>query len=322
MEKVRVGVIGAGYFGRFHIEKYLRLEGVELVGVVDIDPARRQEIARRYSVRTFSHHAQLFGRVESVSIAVPTSLHHEIAKDCLLRGIHVLVEKPIASTLEEADELIELAEGRRLVLQVGHQERFNAAFQAAEGRIKDPFLIEFHRLGPFTGRGGDVDVVLDLMVHDLDILLRLIRSRVRDLKARGVSVLTPHFDEAHAQIEFENGCRARLTACRTSKDRVRNVMIYQPDGVLIVDFQNQTALFSKEAAGASVESLNPGQAECLPVKKVDPLEEEIRSFLQSVRERKKALVSGSEGRRVLEMALAILQKMREGLTAQCPPRKS
>lgn len=311
MKKVRVGVIGAGYFGRFHIEKFLNLDGVELVGVVDTDPSRRQEVADRYSVKTFSHHTELIGLVQSVSIAVPTPFHYAIAKDCLSHGIDVLIEKPISTTLEEADELIALSEAHHLILQVGHLERFNGAFRAAENRIQDPFLIEARRVGPFTGRGGDVDVVLDLMVHDIDIVLHLVNANVRHLKATGSSVFTSCCDEARAEIEFENGCRALLTASRTSGERIRKTTIYQPDGVLTIDFQTQCAFLLKKSSKSPMHALDLACVEEIPVQKVDPLQEEIRSFLQSVRERKIARVSGRDGRRVLEIALSIIRKMGE-----------
>ncbi|MBM4350920.1 MAG: Gfo/Idh/MocA family oxidoreductase [Deltaproteobacteria bacterium] len=313
MEKIRVGVVGGGYFGQFHLEKYLKMEGVEWVGVVDIDPSRCREIAKRYPVQTFSHHSDLFGKVQSVSIAVPTPFHHTIARDFFLRGTDVLLEKPIASTLEEADELIALAEANRLILQIGHLERFNGALLAAEGMIQNPFLIESQRLAPFSGRGADVDVVLDLMVHDIDIVLNLVSSRVKRLDAIGLPILTPYFDVAHAHIEFENGCRANLTASRVSKEKVRKTRIFQPDGALTIDYFSQAASFSKKVSqpekGRSFEMV----ADEIPVIKNDLLEAEIRSFLQSVTDRKGVKVSGQDGRQVLEVALSIIQKMEEGV---------
>jgi predicted dehydrogenase len=179
VEKVRVGVVGVGYFGQFHAEKYAQMDGVELVGVVDVNRSRATQISKRYRTQFFFHHSQLFNRVQAVSIAVPTPLHHPIAKDLFLRGIDVLVEKPFTTTLEEADELIQLAESKGLILQVGHLERFNGALSALEGIVQNPLFIESQRLGPFSGRGTDVDVVLDMMVHDIDIILSLVNSKVR-----------------------------------------------------------------------------------------------------------------------------------------------
>jgi predicted dehydrogenase len=309
VEKIRVGVVGAGYFGQFHVEKYLKMEGVELVGVVDIDSTRCREIAERYPVQTFLHHSDLFDKVQSVSIAVPTPFHHSIAKDFFLHGVDILLEKPIASTLEEADELIVLAESNGLILQIGHLERFNGAFQAVKGMVQNPFLIESQRLGPFSGRGSDVDVVLDLMVHDIDIVLNLVHSKIKRLDANGSSILTPHVDAANARIEFENGCKANLTVSRVSKEKSRNMTIYQPDGALTIDFISQSASYSKKETGPLPERV----VEEIPVRKVDLLEEEILSFLWSVRDRKEAKVSGRDGRKVLEVALSITRKMGKGI---------
>jgi predicted dehydrogenase len=301
VEKIKVGVVGAGYFGQFHLEKYLKMEEVKLVGVADIDPSRCKEMVKRYSIQTFSHHSDLFGKVQSVSIAVPTPFHHPIARDFFLQGVDVLIEKPIAGTLEEADELIALAESNGLILQVGHLERFNGAFQAVRERVQNPFFIESQRLSPFTGRGADVDVVLDLMVHDIDIILSLVHSSVTNLEATGLSILTPYFDVANARIEFENGCKARLTASRASEERIRKTTIYQPDGVLTIDYHSQGASFSKKGTELQKDPLTQPVTEEIPVRKVDLLEEEIRSFLESVRDRKEARVSGRDGRRVLDI---------------------
>ncbi len=313
MDKIRVGVVGAGYFGQFHAEKYSKMEGVELVGVVDIDPSRVREIAKRYQTKPFLRHSDLFGKVQAVSIAVPTPFHHCVTKDFFLCGIDVLLEKPISSTLEEADELIGLAEQKGLIFQVGHLERFNGALLAAEGMIQHPFLIESQRLGPFSGRGADVDVVLDLMVHDIDIVLNLVNSRVKCINATGLPILTPYFDVANAQIEFENGCKANLTASRVSKEKTRKTRIFQPDGTLTIDYLSQKASSSKKVIRPEKDLSPEMRVEEIPVRKVDLLEEEIRSFLQSVRDRKEAKVSGRDGRQVLEVALRIIRKMEEGL---------
>lgn len=306
-----MGVVGAGYFGQFHIEKYLKIKEAELVGVVDIDSSRLREIAKRYSVPTFSHHSDLFGKVQSVSIAVPTPFHHAIARDFFLHGVDVLLEKPIANTLEEADELICLAEVNGLILQIGHLERFNGAFLAVEEMIQNPFLIQTQRLAPFSGRGADVDVVLDLMVHDIDIVLHLISSGLKRLDAVGRSILTPFFDVAHAHFEFDNGARASLTVSRISNEKIRQTRIFQPDKTLTIDYLNQNASLSKKRTPSGREHLSEMLTEEIPVKKIDLLEAEIRSFLQSVRERKGPRVSGLEGKKVLEVALTVIQKMEE-----------
>ena len=303
MEKIKVGVVGVGYFGQFHAEKYSKIKEVELVGVVDADPSRAREMAKRYRTQPFEHHFDLFKKVQAVSIAVPTPFHYSLTKNFFLQGIHVLLEKPISNTLEEADELIALAESRNLVFQLGHLERFNGALSGLEGRVRDPRFIESHRLSPFTGRGMEVDVVLDLMIHDIDILLSLVSSKVKQLQAAGVSLLTQYPDIANARVEFENGCVASLTASRVSTDRVRKTRIFQPDGILSIDYQSQKLFFSRQGASLGMVT------EEIPVRKTDLLEAEIRSFLQSVRNRNNPRVSGLDGRRALDLALQFIQKI-------------
>ena len=309
MEKLKVGVVGVGYFGQFHAEKYSKIKEVELVGVVDVDPSRVRETAKRYRTQPFEHHTELFKKVQAVSIAVPTPFHYSVTKDFFLQGIDVLLEKPISNTLEEADELIALAESRNLVFQLGHLERFNGALSGLEGRVRGPRFIESHRLGPFTGRGAEVDVVLDLMIHDIDILLSLVGSKIKQLQAAGVSILTPYPDIANARIEFENGCTGSLTASRVSTDRVRKTRIFQPDGILSIDYQSQELFFSKKGAPLGEDKKPEMATEQIPVQKNDPLEAEIRSFLQCVRNRKNPRVSGLDGRRALDLAIQIIWKM-------------
>lgn len=308
-----MGVVGAGYFGQFHAEKYSKMEGVELVGVVDIDPSRVREIAKRYQTQPFLRHSDLFGKVQAVSIAVPTPFHHCVTKDFFLCGIDVLLEKPISSTIEEADELIGLAEQKGLIFQVGHLERFNGALSAAEGMIRNPFLIDSQRLGPFSGRGDEVDVVLDLMVHDIDIVFNLVNSTVKELDAVGLPILTRHFDIANARIEFENGCRANLTASRISKEKTRKTRIFQPGGTVTIDYLSQKASSSERVIPSEIKHHPEMVAKEIPVKKVDLLEAEIHSFLQSVRDRREPKVSGRDGKQALKVALRIVQKIEEHL---------
>lgn len=310
MRKIRVGVIGVGYFGQFHVEKYAKMRGVELVGVVDINANRAREIAKRYHIQPFLHYSELFGKVQAVSITVPTPLHHSITKDFFLHGVDVLLEKPIANTLEEADELVELARSKGLVLQIGHLERFNGAFLAVEKMVRNPRLIETHRLGPFSGRGADVNVVLDLMIHDIDIALSLVNSRVKEIRATGIPILTRSFDVAQAWIEFENGSTANLTASRVSTEKVRKAWIFQPNRILSIDFLFQKATLSMKGFRRKPQPSEMVTQE-IPVKKNDPLEMEIASFLRSVRERKEVRVSGSDGMKAMEVAFQIIQKMEE-----------
>jgi hypothetical protein len=313
VDKIRVGVVGAGYFGQFHAEKYAKMAGVELVGVADIDPSRAREIAKRCQTQPLFHHSDLLGKIQAVSIAVPTPFHHSVTKDFFLYGTDVLLEKPISSTLEEADELIGLADQKNLIFQVGHLERFNGAFSAAEGMIQNPFLIECQRLGPFQGRGDEVDVVLDLMVHDIDIVLSLVNSKVKDFDAVGHPILTPYFDIANARIEFENGCRANLTASRISEEKIRKTRIFQPGGTVTIDYLSQKTFFSQKMTPPEKKHHPEMLTQEVPVKKVDLLEAEIQSFLQCIRERKVAKVSGQDGKQTLKVALQIVQKIEEHL---------
>jgi predicted dehydrogenase len=309
VKKIRVGVVGVGYLGQFHAEKYASMEGVELAGIVDIDAPRAKEIAKRCRVQPFFHHSHLFGKVQAVSIAVPTLLHYPITKDFFLQGIDVLLEKPISQTLEEADELIELAESKGLIFQVGHLERFNGALSALQGMVQSPLYIEAHRLSPFPGRGTDVNVVLDVMIHDIDILLSLVNSKVREIDAVGIPILTPHSDIANARIEFENGCRANVTASRVSKEKIRRTRIFLPNGTLSIDYLTQKVSLTKRVGDLRKNKIPEIVTEEIPVKKVDSLEAEIHSFLQSVRDRKRARVSGWDGKQALEVALQIIQKI-------------
>jgi len=311
VEKLKVGVVGVGYFGQFHAEKYAKIEGVELVGVVDVDTSRAREIAKRYRTQPFEHHADLFNKIQAVSIAVPTPFHYSTTKDFFLQGIDVLLEKPISNTLEQADELIGLAESKGLIFQVGHLERFNGALSGLEGRVQHPWFIESHRLAPFSGRGAEVDVVLDLMVHDIDILLSLVNSKVKGLQAVGIPILTRSPDIANARIEFENGCTASLTANRVSEEKIRKTRIFQPDGILSIDYLSQKLFVSKKGVPLGQEKIPQMITEEIPVQKIDLLESEIRSFLECVRNRKKARVSGLDGKRALALALQIIQKMND-----------
>lgn len=313
MNPIKVGVVGVGYLGQFHAEKYAKMEGVELVGVVDIDSTRAREIAKRHHTQPFFHHAELYDKVRAASVVVPTPSHHSIAKDLFLHGIDILLEKPIAKTLEESDELIALAESKGLILQVGHLERFNGALVASAGMITNPLLIESQRLGPFTGRAADVNIVIDLMIHDIDIALNFIKSKVKEIRAIGLPVVTPYVDVANARIEFENGCVANLTASRVSKEKTRRTRIFQPEGTLTIDYLSQKAFFTKKVTLLEKNKTAETITDEIPVNKVDSLETEIQSFIESVRYRKDVLVSGKDGRRALEAALQVIEKIDEGM---------
>ena len=316
MEKIKVGVVGVGYFGQFHAGKYAKMDAVDLVGVVDIDPARARTVAKECRTQSCSHHSEILDRVQAVSIAVPTPLHYTIAKDFLLRGIDVLLEKPISKNIDEAEELIELAGSKGLILQVGHLEQFNGPLLALEGMIQNPLFIESNRLGPFLMRGTDIDVVLDLMIHDIEIILSWVDAKVKWFHAVGIPVLTPHIDIANVRMEFDNGCTVNLTASRVSREKVRKIRLFQPNGYLSIDFLSQKAVFASKKEGPGKGEFPEIFVQKIPIKKVDPLETEIQSFLQCVRDRTPPRVSGRDGKRALELALQITRQIHELLEKQ------
>ena len=248
MKKVRAGVIGAGYLGQFHAEKYAGMPEVELVGLVDTDVERATLIAGKLNTRASVDPASLIGKVDAVSIVTPTVLHHRIAKQFLEQGIHVLVEKPMTETLEQADELIDLAASKNVVLQVGHIERFNPAVTAVKSLLKTPRYITAERAAPFTVRCTDVNVVLDLMIHDLDIVMDLAGSMPKELSAAGASVITNEIDMATARIVFHNGCIADVTASRVSDEKKRLLRVFDGTGVYTSDYQTQKATVSRETS--------------------------------------------------------------------------
>ncbi len=313
MRKLRVGVIGVGYFGQFHAEKYHRMEEVELVGVADIYSSRSRQIARRFNTTAYYNYEDLYDRVDAVSIVVPTPIHHQVTKDFFHRGIDVLLEKPITNTLRHADELIEMAEKRQCVFQVGHQERFNAVIMALEGSLVDPMFIESHRLSPFLQRAAGVDVVLDLMIHDIQVILSMVDSSIQSIQAVGVPIVSPYLDIANARIEFENGCIANVTASRVSREKMRKIRIFQSTAYFSIDYVSQKiTVLSRDGKGRK--PLFPGVfAEDIEIAKNDPLELEIKSFIERVRDRKQPLVSGLDGKKALEVALRITDQIQRNI---------
>ena len=246
MDKIRVGVVGVGRLGSFHTKVYSRLDNVKLVGVCDCNLERAIEVGKKYHTASFSDYEDLFDKVDAASIAVPTSLHYNIAKDFLNHNIHVLIEKPVTKTLSEADELIDIARERKLILQVGHVERFNSAVLAIEPFLKKPKFIECQRLGPFHKRVKDVGVVLDLMIHDIDIVLGLIKQDVVNIEAVGLSTISDYEDVANVRLTFEDGTIADITASRVTKDVVRKMRIFQEESYLSLDYVTQdAAIFEK-----------------------------------------------------------------------------
>lgn len=305
---MKVAVIGVGHLGRHHARIYAQMDGVELAGVCDINQERGCAIAAEYSTEFYSDYRELIGRIDAASLAVPTVDHFRIAKDLLAHNIAVLVEKPITFSLEEADELISLAASKEACLQVGHLERFNPAVVAVRKILKSPRFFEGHRLSAFSARSLDIDVVMDLMIHDLDIVLSMVQAPVVSVHAVGIPVITPRFDIANARIEFADGCIANLTASRISNEKVRKLRLFQPHDYISIDYVKQeAALASLQMAGIKPEI----SAGTLPVENAEPLRLELEAFLDSVRHHKPALVTGEDGKRALELALQVSDKIAE-----------
>ena len=306
-DKMRVAVVGVGYLGRFHAEKYQAHPGAELVAVVDAEPERARAVGAALGVRALTDVRQLFGGVECASVVVPTQHHHAVASELLAGGVDVLVEKPLSTTVDEAKALVELAARGGRVLQVGHLERFNPAIRALDGLITQPRFIECHRLAPFTERGTDVDVVLDLMIHDLDLIFSMVPSAVRSVDAVGVPVLTPSVDIANARLRFANGCIANLTASRVSFKRERKLRIFQPDAYFSVDYgERRVRICRRFEEPDGQPSLTLEERE---VEEGDALEIEIDAFLRAVRARETPPVTGWDGLRALEIAEVIRESV-------------
>lgn len=313
MKKLRVGVIGVGYLGQFHAEKYARMNDVELVGVVDIEKTRAETVAEKVNTKPYTDYKSLFGNVDAVSIAAPTSVHFAIAKDFLKKNIDVLIEKPITETTEEADELIHLAESRDLIIQVGHLERFNPAIVALKDIVKKPMFIESHRLSIFQGRCTDVSVVLDLMIHDIDLILNFVRSKIRAVYASGVPVVSEHVDIANARLEFENGCVANVTASRISTKNERKIRLFQRDAYVSVDFSKKE-ITAIQQTGSVDRGLIPGMdVKQMSFETGDSLENELKSFISAVIHREIPEVTAQMGRDALEIALNIMDQIKEGV---------
>jgi predicted dehydrogenase len=304
---LRIGVVGVGYLGRHHARILSSLPGVELVSVVDTNVARAGEIATANHTRPVVDYRDLLGRVDAVTIAVPTELHRDIAIPFLSSGVSVLVEKPMARSVEEADDMIDAAAGAGVTLAVGHTERFNPAVAAARPLVDDPRFIEVHRLGTFPERSLDIDVVFDLMIHDLDVVLSLVKADVASIEAVGVPVLTGRVDIANARIRFANGCIANITASRISRDRVRKIRCFQPSAYVSIDCVDQ-----KVAVWRLVKDEGPAptiEGGLVEVVNEEPLKRELVDFVDAVLSRRAPLVTGEQGRRALALAQAIADRM-------------
>jgi predicted dehydrogenase len=310
--KIKVGVIGVGSLGQNHARIYASMPEVELVGVYDVDVERGINIAGQHGTKAFSSMDELAAGIEAASVVVPTDRHRDIAGRLIEKGLHLLVEKPIAATTAEAEELVAMAQKKGVILQVGHVERFNPVFSFLEQMARQPRFIEAHRLAPYPPpregmlpRGTEVSVVLDLMIHDLEIILHLVKSPVREIRAVGVPVLSRSEDIANVRLLFENGCVANITASRISPDRMRKIRVFLEDTYVSLDYQNQSGeLYRKTQTGISREDI--------PIEKGEPLAIELRSFAQCVEERDRPVVSGEHAAGALKLAVEITQRIREG----------
>jgi predicted dehydrogenase len=309
-KKLRAAVIGVGYLGRFHAQKYQQHPEIDLVGVVDADLKRAEEVATEVKSQAFDDYTDLLKGIDLVSIAVPTQHHFAVARDCLVAGCHILLEKPVTNTVAEADELIKIADERKLVFQVGHLERFNPAVMALKGVLNNPQFIESHRLAGFKPRGTDVNVVLDLMIHDIDILLSLVQHPLKTINSVGVPVLSEEVDIANARLQFANGCVANVTASRVSLETMRKVRIFQQDAYISIDYQKRKiAIFRKSGGSGMIPGLpNIGREECT-FEQGDALKDEIGSFIEAVQNDTPPVVSGEDGKRALEVAMKISNKL-------------
>lgn len=311
-QTVRVGVVGVGYLGRIHAKIYAAMPGVELVGVADTDAAARDAVAVQYGCRPFTRAEDMIGKVEAVSIVVPTVHHLETARPFLTAGVHMLMEKPLAPTFDEARELVALAERSGKVFQVGHLERFNAGMMELARRVVAPRFIEVHRIGSFVERATDVDVVTDLMIHDIDIVLDLVRRPIRSVAATGVPVMTDHVDIANARLEFEGGAVANVTASRVSTKKQRRIRVFAHNAYYALDFVDQQV----EVAEA-IPSPGGGRPEIrqekLAIEPTPPLDAELAAFIDCVRTGATPLVTGAAGLEALRVAMLVKERMNECL---------
>ncbi len=311
-EKLKVGVIGVGSLGQWHARIYSELPNAELIGVFDSDNVRATEIADRYGTRAYPSLEAIAADITAASVAVPTDRHLQVASALMERNVHLLLEKPIASSTDEAEQLVALAQSRNLILQVGHVERFNPVMSYLESILKHPRFIEAHRLAPFppprkgaAPRGTEVSVVLDLMIHDLEVILHLVQSEVNHIHAVGVPILSRSEDIANVRLCFENGCVANITASRISPEPMRKIRVFQEDAYISLDYKNQAGEIQRRG-------LFGIKKEAVPIQKGEPLLNELSAFVDCVRNRSAPRISGREASRALALAVAIVQRLREG----------
>ncbi len=308
--RIRAGVVGVGYLGRWHAEKYAGLDNVDLAGVVDVDEKQSAAVAEKEGTRAYTDYRDLFGLVDAVSIAVPTPLHYDVAKAFLENGVDVLIEKPITTTVKQANELIDIAARNNKIIQVGHLERFNPAVVSVRDLISAPVFIESNRLSIYQPRGSDVSVVHDLMIHDIDLILHFVKSGVRYCHALGTPLVTDSVDIANAHIEFENGATANVTASRISGKTERKIRLFQKDGYISIDFANRAITHIRRARHGEENCPIPGMhMENRNFAQADALKEEIVSFVRVVETRSEPEVSGQMGRDALALAVEIIRQI-------------
>lgn len=307
MDKIKVGVIGVGYLGKHHARVYSEIESAELIGVADIDRTSAEEIASQYNCQVFTDYMEMLSRVDAVSIVTPTTTHYEIALSSLKAGLDILVEKPITVTMNEAEGLINEAERLNKIIQVGHLERFNPAILDVEASITKPQFFESERLSPFLGRATDVDVTLDLMIHDIDIILSLCHGHIKEINAIGAKVLTDKLDIAKAWVEMEGGIKALITASRLSPDKRRTLKVFQHSEYKVIDYQSlETVKYYRDPSGEV-------QIESTVSDFKEPLKEELIDFISCIMERRQPRVTAQDGMEALWVALEINRKIKETL---------
>jgi predicted dehydrogenase len=324
LQKIKVGVVGVGHLGRHHLRVYSELPEAEVIGIYDTDLEKARAKAEEFNTRCFEGLDNLLQNTEAVSLVVPTSSHFTVGQEIIKKGINVLIEKPITQTVDQAEKLIQMAQEKNLILQVGHIERFNPAFQAIQGMSLEPKFIESHRLAPFVSRGTDVAVILDLMVHDVDLILALVKDKVKTIDAAGVSVISESEDIANARITFEKGCVANVTASRISAKPMRKLRLFQKDTYISMDFLKKKTEVYRLVESESVKQqgktiignipLDRGKTISYgipPVKQEDMLTSELKSFLQAVKDKQRPVVSGEDGKEALRVALEIVRKIKE-----------
>ncbi len=308
---LKVAVIGVGHLGKWHADKYAASADCQLVAVVDTNIENAREIAQKHGADAYSDYREIIPLVDAISLVVPTSLHYKIAREFLEAGIHCLIEKPMTETVDEASSLIDIARDKGLVLQVGHIERFNSVMIGIQKHLHKPLFLESTRLAPFTLRATDVSVILDLMIHDIDIILDLIDSPVKHISASGISVLSDTIDIANARIEFENHCVANVTASRISRKRERKLRIFQKNAYLSADFQEKILALNCKGETDNAEGYKDISHEELRFEDNDALNLEVLDFIDAINNNRRPLVSGEDGRRALETAIAITRQIQD-----------